>query len=701
MVYTRRSLAYARAVKVDTITISEDAADLDGDELADIYGTKFVDQIIYGAQLDVVFTVTSTQEIDLQEIEAELKGRIGVGELSLDFEAKFERQEGEERAELEMSIVAFGSGVNFSVKSNPSFKEVNDIIDNFNAEYEELIDELRERENIDEEENVLRQLSPIGFTLGSIADHERKLSRSTVAVLDRRMGELQETLYDTLFWISKLEKSLEAAYAKYAMTPRSRLQNYVPFEREVLGYIRALDGKLNECLAYRRLPLELLVGDSAEDVPEAFQDDALYGLVGEGFIPSPLTIEGEAFEGIYYEGYTLPRDGAYVPWLSGTAKRESDNMRVAVADVPQELAERITHALTDKARDGEFCEESSDCDSNLCIDSICLRGDGDLCEQDEHCQSGRCDGEPGELTCFPRLKDGELCDETSDCESNLCVDGICLRGLFDVCVEDEDCESGRCDGAPEDRKCHLRLKAGVTCNEPTDCESGRCDAICLGRINDTCGEDRHCQSGRCDGPPENRQCLDRVGAGETCNEHTDCESGRCQGEYCVILTKRGWSGYQNSFDKNMRAEFEQSNGQRSAICGMNSYHDSHHEDRRTRFKWCDPVTPTSTPTVWTSSWSAYDEASKVDCPRDSFLSVIESQHDSHREDRRFRYTCSRFQGYSYASNTCQWTPNYQNQFDGGLSFECPDQYVMTGIESHHDSRHEDRRFKFKCCKMQN
>merc|ERR1719410_3214872 len=39
------------------------------DELIEDLGTKFVSTIIYGAQLDIVFTVTSEDHIDRNEIE--------------------------------------------------------------------------------------------------------------------------------------------------------------------------------------------------------------------------------------------------------------------------------------------------------------------------------------------------------------------------------------------------------------------------------------------------------------------------------------------------------------------------------------------------------------------------------------------------------------------------------------------------------
>jgi hypothetical protein len=128
VLYRTRRVAYAKAVDISTITAVDDMALMSGDEIAEVYGTKFITQMVYGAQLDVIFTVTASENIDIQEIEAELEGRIGVGPLKIEFEAKFHKQTGESRSALELSIVAQASGVDFPTPANPSFDQVNDLI---------------------------------------------------------------------------------------------------------------------------------------------------------------------------------------------------------------------------------------------------------------------------------------------------------------------------------------------------------------------------------------------------------------------------------------------------------------------------------------------------------------------------------------------------------------------------------------------
>ena len=171
IVYRTRRDAYAKQVLVESIVLSEEAQGLkDPSTIADLYGTKFVDQVVYGAQLDVRYTVSSEQDIDTEEIEVELKGKIGVGPLSISFEAKFEKQTGSSESQYDLSIVAESSGVNVDIPSNPSFDQVNDIINKFNKRYDDMLTALKDREQVDDHTNVLNRLSPVGFTLNSITD---------------------------------------------------------------------------------------------------------------------------------------------------------------------------------------------------------------------------------------------------------------------------------------------------------------------------------------------------------------------------------------------------------------------------------------------------------------------------------------------------------------------------------------------------
>ena len=78
----------------------------------------------------------------------------------------------------------------------------------------------------------------------------------------------------------------------------------------------------------------------------------------------------------------------------------------------------------------------------------------------------------------------------------------------------------------------------------------------------------------------------------------------------------------------------------------------------------------------------------------SFTS-ISSVHDNRREDRIWAVHCGVYLGSYLTVGLSVWT-FYVNDFDGNMTFECPDGNVVTGIGGYHSNHHEDRRYKFRC-----
>ena len=94
----------------------------------------------------------------------------------------------------------------------------------------------------------------------------------------------------------------------------------------------------------------------------------------------------------------------------------------------------------------------------------------------------------------------------------------------------------------------------------------------------------------------------------------------------------------------------------------------------------------------------WDEPLLEDCPSGQVISTIYSVHRNIWEDRRWRINCK--PAPSGATPTsCFWT-GYVNNFDEPVSSMCSADYVISGIQSYHSNRHEDRRTRFKCCKQQ-
>eukprot|EP00546_Thalassionema_frauenfeldii_P001692 CAMPEP_0178932612 /NCGR_PEP_ID=MMETSP0786-20121207/22737_1 /TAXON_ID=186022 /ORGANISM="Thalassionema frauenfeldii, Strain CCMP 1798" /LENGTH=429 /DNA_ID=CAMNT_0020609969 /DNA_START=351 /DNA_END=1637 /DNA_ORIENTATION=- len=351
ILYRTRRVAYARSIDVNTLEPStNELYSLSGDQIADIYGTKFIDQMIYGAQLDVIFTVTSTTDIDLTEIEAEVKGKIGIGPLSIGFEAKFSKQEGSSSSDMTMSIVAQASGVPINPPPNPTFNKTNEIIEQFNARYDELLSSTADLDTIEDEANVLKQLSPVGFTLASVADYLPKLDEFEVAALDNKMSELRDVFYSALFWRSQLLAGKDIQEALYP-DPRDREEIFQPYVGEMNRVIDKLDAKVEECLLFRRQPLASIIGRGGTfvPVPEMYpkseqEINVVKGLKGDLYIPSPVVIGDSRFEQVHYIGFALPmktNNDRLEPWMTGVVRRDSDNGIVTRADTVSEL-ERIT-----------------------------------------------------------------------------------------------------------------------------------------------------------------------------------------------------------------------------------------------------------------------------------------------------------------------------------------------------------------------
>lgn len=199
IIYRTRRVAYAKGVDPATIKPIVGLDKLSSDDMYEMYGSKFIESMLYGAQLDVIFTIESSEDTDLTDIAAELKGRIGVGPLSVSFQAKFEKQEGESRSRYTLSIKARASGIDFGVGSNPSFEEVNTLIEDFNTKYTETLEKVSKGETVDSS-NVASGFSPIAFSLSPISRYlPSKLSVDESSRFDDKMEDLSSSLHDAMF----------------------------------------------------------------------------------------------------------------------------------------------------------------------------------------------------------------------------------------------------------------------------------------------------------------------------------------------------------------------------------------------------------------------------------------------------------------------------------------------------------------------
>ncbi|XP_059156038.1 dermatopontin-like [Physella acuta] len=101
-------------------------------------------------------------------------------------------------------------------------------------------------------------------------------------------------------------------------------------------------------------------------------------------------------------------------------------------------------------------------------------------------------------------------------------------------------------------------------------------------------------------------------------------------------------------------------------------------------------------TLQCHAWmTEFDQHFKIECPAQQFVKTLESIHDNGKEDRVWNFGCHILPHSAHVSG-CEWS-GYKNNYDELLEFQCPNDGVITGVESIHDNHFEDRKWSFKCC----
>ncbi|XP_063058490.1 hemagglutinin/amebocyte aggregation factor-like [Engraulis encrasicolus] len=131
-----------------------------------------------------------------------------------------------------------------------------------------------------------------------------------------------------------------------------------------------------------------------------------------------------------------------------------------------------------------------------------------------------------------------------------------------------------------------------------------------------------------------------------------------------------------------------------SISYIMSEHNNHHEDRLWDFH-CQK-TFTQTPSCFTTNWvNDFDDPLDFQCPSNSVITGMESYHDNRHEDRRWKFTCCN--ANYFCTGNCEWS-GYVNDFDAIISWGVPSGHYLAGVSSYHENHHEDRRWKYLTCK---
>ena len=81
----------------------------------------------------------------------------------------------------------------------------------------------------------------------------------------------------------------------------------------------------------------------------------------------------------------------------------------------------------------------------------------------------------------------------------------------------------------------------------------------------------------------------------------------------------------------------------------------------------------------------------------SYVNGIASLWYGYYKDRAFKLSCHKG---PVDVTQCNWTSDWQNDFNQILNYSCPQNWVLTGLASHHDNGPNDRRWHVQCCKLE-
>jgi len=170
---------------------------------------------------------------------------------------------------------------------------------------------------------------------------------------------------------------------------------------------------------------------------------------------------------------------------------------------------------------GKSCANDQDCESQRCIETICVAAS---------CTDGIANGTETDIdcggTCAGTCPAGAGCEVGDDCDSGVCAGRTCAA---------EDCADLTQNGEETDVDCGGSFcepcVVGAACLRDTDCERGFCDTLvcrtpsCTDQIRNQGESDVDCGDAA--------QLCPRCVAGESCSSADGCESGVCAGAVCT------------------------------------------------------------------------------------------------------------------------------------------------------------------------
>ncbi|GFO48454.1 hemagglutinin/amebocyte aggregation factor [Plakobranchus ocellatus] len=119
---------------------------------------------------------------------------------------------------------------------------------------------------------------------------------------------------------------------------------------------------------------------------------------------------------------------------------------------------------------------------------------------------------------------------------------------------------------------------------------------------------------------------------------------------------------------------------------IESIHDNGKEDRVFNFG-CTPVPfgASLSGCEWSGYANDYDKLLEFQCHNDAVITGIDSVHDNGKEDRRYKFRCCNPVGL--VTHACEYT-GIINNYDAHLLYRAPDGMAIKGVSSRHDNGKE-------------
>ena len=134
--------------------------------------------------------------------------------------------------------------------------------------------------------------------------------------------------------------------------------------------------------------------------------------------------------------------------------------------------------------------------------------------------------------------------------------------------------------------------------------------------------------------------------------------------------------WQNSYDSPLKVQCSNKEG----FYLVKSQHSNGAEDRQWEWHCRRVATKNFDKTPWTGYINSFDEPIFFNCQKNHFLCGVESYHSNHAEDRRWKFKCCH--SPNHFTRNCHLS-GYVNSWDGWMNYQVGNNEVITGVYSYH------------------